>query len=80
MKMTPGQQEVAETVLERIAEVGPRFVAAHDAVVQANKTRKEVRDEMVVLVRQAQAVNANMSELARAAGVSRQTLYAWLKD
>jgi transcriptional regulator of acetoin/glycerol metabolism len=80
MKMTPGQAEVAETVLEQLAEVGPRFVAAHEAVVQANKDRKALRDQLLVLVRQGQVVNANMSELARAVGVSRQTLYTWLKE
>lgn len=78
--MTPGQAEVADTVLEQLTEVGPRFVAAHEAVVQANKDRKALRDQLLVLVREGQAVNANMSELARAAGVTRQTLYVWLKD
>lgn len=78
--MTPGQQEVAATVAERLAEVGPRFVDAHEAVVEANKRRKAIREELVVLVREGQAVNANMSELARAAGVTRQALYVWLKD
>ncbi len=78
--MTPGQQEVADAVAGQLAELGPRFHAAHEAVMQANRERKALRDKMLQLVRQGQAVNANMSELARAAGVSRQSLYVWIRD
>lgn len=78
--MTPGQQEVAETVAAELAELGPKFVAAHEAVKAANTARKELRDQMLQRVKLGQAVGANMSELARAAGVTRQTFYAWLKE
>lgn len=78
--MTPGQQEVAETVLEQLAELGPQFTDAHQAVTQAQARRTALRERMLALVQQGQAVNANMTDLARAARVSRQTLYAWLKD
>lgn len=78
--MTPGQQEVAETVLEQLAELGPQFAEAHQTVTEAQARRSALRGRMRSLVQQGQAVNANMTELAKAAGVSRQSLYVWLKD
>lgn len=78
--MTPGQAEVAETVLEQLAELGPLFVDAHQAVTEAQARRSALREQMRALVLQGQAVNACMTDLARASGVSRQTLYTWIKD
>lgn len=77
--MTPGQAEVAESVLAEAAEIGPRFVAAHEAVVKATTERKALREQLIPLVRQAQAVGADMSKLAQRIGVTRQALYTWLK-
>ena len=80
MKMTPGQQEVAETVMEQLAELGPMFNEAHREVTEAQARRTALRERMRALVQQGQAVNANMTDLARAAGVTRQSLYNWLKE
>lgn len=81
MKQTPEQAEVTESILERLAEVGPQFMAEHQKVVEATRRRKELRDELIALIREGRAVNVNMSQVAQAAGVSRQVLYTWpIKD
>lgn len=78
--MTPGQQEIAETVMEQLAELGPLFAEAHRDVTEAQARRTALRERIRALVQQGQAVNANMTDLARASGVTRQSLYNWVKD
>lgn len=78
--MTPGQAEVAETVKAQLAELGPQFAEAHQTVTEAQARRSALREQMRALLRQGQALGANMSELAKVAGVSRQSLYTWLKE
>jgi hypothetical protein len=62
-----------------MAELAPQIAGQAEAVQDATNQRRTAVNQLATLVREGHAAGIRPSELAVLAGVSRVTIYEWLK-